>query len=231
MLNNYQLVMHAGPTPGKTYLIDQPEIIIGRDLRSAIVINDVEVSRSHCRLSTYENGIYIEDLNSTNGTFINGEKITKSSLITAGDILKIGETVTMVLEKIAIEEDKTVATPQSPSYIPVAVQPEKSAAEPHITTTPPPNQAAYITPIPDKPKPDTTPAPMVKERTSPEEISEDQFVMQSTEKTKISKGKAIAITIIFMLLLLAIIVGAFLWYVDANYLWCDFFGFLIDGCY
>jgi hypothetical protein len=229
MLNTYQLVMHAGPTPGKTYLIDQPEIIIGRDLRSNIVINDVEVSRSHCRVSTYENGIYIEDLNSTNGTFINGNRITKSTSIKSGDILKIGETVTMVMEKIAVEEEKTIASPQSPAYIPVAVQPQQSVAEPHITTTPPPNQAEYITPIPDPIYDEHT--PMVKERSMPEEIAEDQFVMQQPEKSKISKGKAILITILFMLILLAIIVGAFLWYVDANYLWCDFFGFLINGCY
>jgi hypothetical protein len=72
---------------------------------------------------------------------------------------------------------------------------------------------------------------MVKERSMPEEIAEDQFVTQQPEKSKVSKGKAILITILFMLILLAIIVGAFLWYVDANYLWCDFFGFLINGCY
>ena len=229
MLNTYQLVMHAGPTPGKTHLIDQPEIIIGRDLRSTIVINDVEVSRSHCRISTYENGVYIEDLNSTNGTFINGDRVTKSTAISDGDILKIGETVTMVMEKIAVEEEKTIATPQSPAYIPVAVQPEQPAVEPHITTTPPPNQADYITPLPDADY-DTPPTPMVKERPASEQITEDQFVSPKSEKSKISKGKAILITIFFMLFLLAIIVGAFLWYVDTNYLWCDFFGFLINGC-
>ena len=220
MLNNYQLVMHAGPTPGKTYLIDNPELIVGRDLRNSVVVNDVEVSRSHCRISTYENGIYIEDLNSTNGTFINGERISAPTIITPGDILKIGETVTMVLEEFTSSEEKTVVAPNSPAYIPIAVQPEELAVKPHITTTPPPSQAAYVTPQ----KSPTT--PMVSEPETTKVIAKDKFKV----KGKMSKGKAIGITIFFMLILLAIIIGAFLWYVDANYLWCDFFGFLIKGC-
>ena len=221
MLNNYQLVMHAGPTPGKIYLIDNPELILGRDLRNTVVINDVEVSRSHCRISTYENGIYVEDLNSTNGTFINGTRISAPTIIAHGDILKVGETVTMVLEEVSTSEEKTVIAPNSPAYVPVAVKPEVSAAEPQITTTPPPTQAAYVTPQVHPPT-----SPMVSEPEAPKIIAEDQMI----EKKKMSRGKAIAITIFFMLILLAVIIGAFLWYVDANYLWCDFFGFLIEGC-
>jgi pSer/pThr/pTyr-binding forkhead associated (FHA) protein len=47
------------------------------------------VSRLHCRLTLPTDGLLVEDLESTNGTFVNGERVTKL-LLRAGDALKVG---------------------------------------------------------------------------------------------------------------------------------------------
>lgn len=66
---------------------------IGRDSANDIVINDSKVSRRHI-IIICENGIYtIKDLESTNGTFVNGHRINDVAQITSKDVVKIGNTV------------------------------------------------------------------------------------------------------------------------------------------
>jgi len=92
---NYQLVMNIGPTPGMTYQLTEPNITIGRDLNAEIVINIPEVSRRHARLRL-EAGVYmLEDLGSTNGTFVNGQRLTSPQRLRNGDTIMLGEAVTL----------------------------------------------------------------------------------------------------------------------------------------
>jgi pSer/pThr/pTyr-binding forkhead associated (FHA) protein len=73
MATKSQLVTRTGPNPGKTFSLNKPEMYIGRDISNDIVINDAEVSRKHVRLTVQGERYVIEDLGSTNGTFINGQ--------------------------------------------------------------------------------------------------------------------------------------------------------------
>ena len=64
--------------------------VIGRSMRNDIVITDSTVSGVHCEF-TYENEkLYLTDKNSTNGTYINGERIAEKTEVHKGDILEIG---------------------------------------------------------------------------------------------------------------------------------------------
>jgi hypothetical protein len=85
---SYQLVMQKGPNPGKIYELSQEEITIGRDISNRLVINDPEVSRRHARLTSQSGGFVIEDLGSTNGTFVDGQRLMGPHL------LRPGQTVT-----------------------------------------------------------------------------------------------------------------------------------------
>ena len=71
----YQLVMQKGPNPGKIFELVQEELTIGRDITNRIVINDPEVSRKHARLVLQSGSYVIEDLGSTNGTFLDDKRI------------------------------------------------------------------------------------------------------------------------------------------------------------
>ncbi len=106
---SHRLRMQAGPTPGKVYELTRDISTIGRDLRSDIMVNDAEVSRTHARLTAQADGYLVEDLMSTNGTYINGQRLTAPRLLRVGDILGLGDTVTLRLET-ASEAEPTVAS-------------------------------------------------------------------------------------------------------------------------
>ena len=108
---SYRLRMQAGPTPGKVYELTRDISTIGRDLRSDVMVNDAEVSRTHARLTAQADGYLVEDLMSTNGAYINGQRLNAPRLLRAGDILGLGDTVTLRLE-IASEAEPTVASPE-----------------------------------------------------------------------------------------------------------------------
>jgi pSer/pThr/pTyr-binding forkhead associated (FHA) protein/tetratricopeptide (TPR) repeat protein len=89
---NYQLVLFGEHAPYDRYQIDQDEIYIGRDSKKCqIVLNDPEVSSVHAVLRKNNNDITLEDLNSSNGTILNAERINKAQLMT-GDEFVIGST-------------------------------------------------------------------------------------------------------------------------------------------
>lgn len=76
---------------GQEHLIQSRSIILGRSIDCAVVITDGRVSREHSHIFYEGNQWYIEDLNSTNGTYINNELITKRMELMDGDTIQIGE--------------------------------------------------------------------------------------------------------------------------------------------
>ena len=77
---------------------DQSSLTIGRDLENDIQINNLAVSRYHAIISKQNEKYYIKDLGSSNGTFINGNKVTTSEF-DIGDLILIGKHV-IRLEKV-----------------------------------------------------------------------------------------------------------------------------------
>jgi pSer/pThr/pTyr-binding forkhead associated (FHA) protein len=73
----------------KSFSLPAGGVSIGRSDENDIFLNDTTISVQHARIYTYFNTSYIEDLNSTNGTFINGKQIQKH-LIKPGDVVQIG---------------------------------------------------------------------------------------------------------------------------------------------
>lgn len=65
-------------------------VILGRDSeRCQFVVLDGKVSQQHCKLSVSGDKLWVEDLGSTNGTFVNGERVT-TALVSPGDEIKLG---------------------------------------------------------------------------------------------------------------------------------------------
>ena len=62
---------------------------VGRAPRADFVVDVPLVSRLHCRLTLQPDGLLVEDLGSTNGTFVNGERVMKL-LMRTGDALRVG---------------------------------------------------------------------------------------------------------------------------------------------
>jgi pSer/pThr/pTyr-binding forkhead associated (FHA) protein len=85
-----RIILKFNGTVLKELKVDQDEIIIGRDAGNDIQIDNIAVSREHAKICRGPNYYFIEDLNSTNGIFINGKKINKKFL-TEDDEISIGK--------------------------------------------------------------------------------------------------------------------------------------------
>ena len=80
--------------PVQTFTI--PEIILGRSLNCDYPIPDETVSARHARLSYHQNQWWVEDLGSTNGTYLNDERVIVPTVIISGDELRCGQ-VSLIL--------------------------------------------------------------------------------------------------------------------------------------
>ncbi|MBI2251906.1 MAG: FHA domain-containing protein [Armatimonadetes bacterium] len=74
-------------------IVLSPYLTIGRDENNDLIIYDHFVSLKHAFIFKKEEQFYIEDLGSSNGTFINNQKILKPHLLSFGDEIKIGEVI------------------------------------------------------------------------------------------------------------------------------------------
>jgi len=94
-----------GFTPARLLVVSSPELnegstieiaaptVVGRDAQSGIRLDrDEFASGQHARIEPRPDGAWIDDLGSTNGTFLNGKKLKRAKLAKAGDVIKIGAT-------------------------------------------------------------------------------------------------------------------------------------------
>src|SRR5262245_13655245 len=146
----FQFVMRSGPTPGVVFPLEGEQLTIGRDSTNGVAINDAEVSRKHARLM-FQGGKYVlEDLGSTNGTFVNGQRLAGPVVLKAGDVVSLGEQIVLMYDAINTDTGATIAVsrksarvePPQVQYAPPAQQ--QYAAAPGNT---PPAKKSNMTPI------------------------------------------------------------------------------------
>lgn len=77
----------------REYLVSSAERYLGRDEGNDIVLDDEEVSARHARVTFAEGAFWVEDLQATNGTFVNGERILEPRRLQNEDLIKIGRTI------------------------------------------------------------------------------------------------------------------------------------------
>ena len=86
----YALVVERGPQAGLTYVLGDGETYAGRADDVEIFLGDITVSRRHARFTAGPDGLEVEDLGSTNGTYVNLERLDRTSLA-PGDEVIIGK--------------------------------------------------------------------------------------------------------------------------------------------
>lgn len=145
--DSYRLIVRRGPQPNQVYELTDEVMNLGRDITNQLVINDREVSRHHLRFVRGADGFTMEDLGSTNGTFINGRRVTGSTLLKNGDMIGLGETVTLGYEVVrAGMSSPAYPTPGAGAQptVPAAAAPQAPAAaspyQPPAQAAPPPAQ-------------------------------------------------------------------------------------------
>ena len=88
-----RLLIQQGPNQGSEYELTDLQMTIGRSSVNEIVLNDPEISRRHAQLSRQGNVYTIQDLGSTNGTFVNGQRCTGTVSLKDGDLIEFGDTI------------------------------------------------------------------------------------------------------------------------------------------
>lgn len=204
----FQLTMRSGPTPGETYALSNDEIYLGRDLANDIPIGQPEVSRRHARFFIDEGHVYIEDLGSTNGTFINGLRISSPQQLRPGDAITVGENVVLVFEKAAldIEEQLAPISAKKEEYTPVS----QSIPEPEVYQ-PTPEPYSY---------------------SASQEAA--AVVMEEEEPAPVERRRGGGLPSWLIILLVAIVVliaviAVTLWFMPASW-WCAITFDMLEGC-
>jgi two-component system cell cycle response regulator len=87
------LIVVQGESMGRVYRLSPGEMSLGRHPSCNIVIQQRAVSSFHARIKITENSVILEDCNSTNGTFLNKEKLQRPAVMQAGDLVKVGSCV------------------------------------------------------------------------------------------------------------------------------------------
>jgi pSer/pThr/pTyr-binding forkhead associated (FHA) protein len=87
-----ELVVHPPEGRPRVVALDGSEITLGRSDVAAVVVDDHYVSDEHAQVLPGDEGWQVRDLGSTNGTFLNGAKVTQPTPLAAGDHLRIGKT-------------------------------------------------------------------------------------------------------------------------------------------
>ena len=207
----FQLVVRSGPTPGKIFPIMKTEVIIGRDSSADILVNDAEVSRHHAVIKFNANGYSIEDLGSTNGTVINGQRITGPHMIMGGELISLGEHISLVFEpQPVIDPDATIV---SNYLVPPPVQPQIQPIS-----------------VPSAFKPVAQPIAQPISQPIPPGFEPESFYMDDLPEDKPARFPTwlIILLVVAVLITCGCLVAA-LTYIDNNFLWCDLVPFL-PGC-
>ena len=118
MKSDYRIIVEAGPDKGREFSIPETGIDIGRSPQNDVVLNDGELSRKHCRLEYRGDELWIADLASSNGTFVNGQEVPETRLL-EGDVIEIGGSKLAV--HMAAQADAGLASPPAPSPTPFPV--------------------------------------------------------------------------------------------------------------
>jgi len=77
---------------GQRFALDRPKVI-GRSNDADIIIDDSYASEFHLRVGVQEGEVMLSDLGSTNGTYLNGRRVTVPTVIAKGDAIQIGKTI------------------------------------------------------------------------------------------------------------------------------------------
>lgn len=199
--------MKSGPEAGKIYKLDKDEFIIGRELINDLIISDPEISRKHARIFKKNNKLYLEDLNSTNGTFLSGKQVSKPVQLKNENLINLGKSIVLEFMVEEMEEIKPVV---------------ESTAE--VEKEPEGTQELEVTKPTEKEKPAKKASvlkPAKKEK--PLKAVKDESAKPTIKERMKTLPTWVVILLIILLFLLVFCVIPFL-IIEWTNQWCNLFG-------
>lgn len=152
------LVVERGPVPTTQVPLQSEQLTIGRSAGNDLVLADPEVSRRHVRVIRRADGFAVEDIGSTNGTFVNGQRISHLTLLQDGDAIDLGDTVRLRFLSMAQTQPQSAV----PDMAEKPTQAYSPVLHPAAESLPPAPQ-----PAPVRPGPSPAPSPVVPSTYAP----------------------------------------------------------------
>ncbi len=174
------LIVRDGSLRGRRFEVESGEVTIGRERSDVLLDDDGEVSRNHAVVRQSSEGFEVEDLGSTNGTFVNEQRISEPTRLSSGDIVRVGQTRFDV--EIKEDPNKTVVSglvapptqehsppPDMPPPAPPPAEPEDKSDVIANSDAPPAESQVDELPLPSSRRieePQAAPDPAMREETS-----------------------------------------------------------------
>lgn len=124
------LVVRQGAQAGMSFSITGNQVLLGREEGLDIILQDPEASRRHSRISWQGGQYFIEDMGSTNGTFVNGVQITTPQMLSPGDSIGIGQTALVFQMQGGQVPFQSPPPRQAQAYAAPSSPPRTSSSEP-----------------------------------------------------------------------------------------------------
>ena len=145
------LIVRSGPRAGERIEL-VGELVVGRE-NADVTVDDEEVSRRHLAVRPHEDGVELEDLGSTNGTFVDGARLSAVVVVSSTARVVLGETELEIEVEIEVEEPE-------PEFDPGATR---------LRERPPERDATIVAPVPPVPDATIAGAPVPPPRPEPAE--------------------------------------------------------------
>jgi len=106
------IVQIHGPELGKKYALQEYEFTIGREEGNHIVVDLDNVSRRHAMIIRRQGRMFVKDLGSTNGTYLNDAEVTQETPLRSGDLIKVGGSIFKFLtgDNVELQYHETIYT-------------------------------------------------------------------------------------------------------------------------
>ena len=213
----HALVAVEGPMAGERYTLVNLLSTMGRASTNTIVLESAQISRLHAQIRLTPNGVTIEDMGSTNGTFVNGRRLDAPRTLAPGDLIRFAEFATLqyVVEG-APAVDRFATRPDPPSERVLESRHAPGSAPPPAPASP---VAAYEparvppTPVgraPQRRAPQSVQTTALKPPPSREAASDAVVPRRSTWLYG-------AIIILLVLICLCVALAAFLWFAPVTF--------------
>src|SRR5512139_1128322 len=118
-------------------VFNKPEVTIGRVQGNDIVLPKGNVSKRHARIVLKDGRFIVVDLKSTNGTYVNGRKITSPLVVKPGDKIYIGDFILTIEQEGALRDSGQPASMPNDDFPPPSPVPASGPPAPHVPPPPP----------------------------------------------------------------------------------------------
>ncbi len=105
------LIIQNGPQAGQQYNLSPGAYLIGRATDSHIHIDERTVSKQHAQLTVQGQQLILDDLGSSNGTFVNGQRIRQPTVLHSGDLVQVGTAITLAVQGTQVQSLPVAASP------------------------------------------------------------------------------------------------------------------------